>query len=155
MPPRPRAPPAHARDAARSHPLMQLPRSNNPPRRVPSAKTHAAAHSPTRRAARGRWKRYAGCGEAWGRSSPASSGFSCCGFGWMVGTTEDVRSRGVLEGRRVMPDSVELVLLLGVEFRAREGWRCGGAEVERYSIFRIEEARCRDAQAYFLRVERW
>lgn len=48
-----------------------------------------------------------------------------------------------------MPGSVELVLLRDVEFRVREGWRCGGAEVERYSIFRVEEARCRDAQSLF------
>ena len=73
----------------------------------------------------------------------------------MVGRAEDVRSRGVLEGRRVMPGSVELVLLRDVEFRVREGWRYGGAEVERYSTFRVEKARCRDAQACFLRVEGW
>lgn len=73
----------------------------------------------------------------------------------MAGTAEDVRSRGVLEGRRVVPGSVELVLLRDVGFWVREGWRCGGAEVERYSIFRVEEVRCRDAQACFLRVEGW
>ena len=155
MLPRPCAPPAHARDAARSHPLMQLPRSNDPPRRVPSAKRTLQRTVPPDARARGRWKQYAGCSEAWGRSSPDSSGLPCCGFGWMVGTAEDVRSRGVLEGRRVMPGSVELVLLRDVEFRVREGWRYGGAEVERYSIFRVEEARCRDAQACFLRVEGW
>jgi len=73
----------------------------------------------------------------------------------MAGTAEDVRSRGVLEGGIVMPGSLELVLLRDVELRVREGWRCGGAEVERYSIFRVEEARCRDAQACFLMVEGW
>ena len=43
-----------------------------------------------------------------------------------------------------MPSSMELVLLRDVEFRVREGWRYGGAEVERYSIFRVggEMQRC-------------
>ena len=50
----------------------------------------------------------------------------------MVGTAEDVRSRDVLEGRRVMPGSVELVLLRDVESpgsRRVEIRRCGGGTV--------------------------
>jgi hypothetical protein len=44
---------------------------------------------------------------------------------------------------------VEPVLLRDVESWVREGWRYGGAEVERYSIFRVEEARLQRCASLF------
>lgn len=116
MPPRLHASPAHARDAARLSPSHAALALQRPTATCSVSKRTLQRTVPSDASARAWWKRYAGRSKAWGRSSPDSSGPPCCGFSWTTGTTEDVRSKSVLEGGRVMPGNMELVLLRDVEF---------------------------------------
>ncbi|OCK87720.1 uncharacterized protein K441DRAFT_349049 [Cenococcum geophilum 1.58] len=143
-------PPAHARDAARLPPPHAAPALQRPTATCSVSKN--ARCSAQSRQARGRAGAGSGMPSAAGRGDglvqtrvgPRAAGLA----GWQ-GRRRTCGAGAFWRGERVMPGSVELVLLRDVEFRVREGWRCGGAEVERYSIFRVEEARCRDAQSLF------